>query len=196
MKRLVPYLIVIVFGAGAANRALTVDAVVEPRTEAAVLAADDDWLAAEPRGDLNTFDARLMSTYRDVTGEGKVYTKQNLPTGAAKHPNKVTTPPPQAAADFRAQHPVVEHVLIEGDTAILQFESTKPKQQGVIRSVMWLCISMVVGADCIHHTTKWIEPIRRFWTDRVPVRWPAIASCAFLSASQKCDKRVRLDLFI
>jgi hypothetical protein len=135
MKRLVPYLIVILFGTGGAYRAFALDAVVEPHTEAAVLAADDDWLAAELRGDLSALDARLMPSYRDVTPEGKVHTKQDLRAGVAKHPGKVMTTPLQVAADFRAQHPVVEHVLIEGDTAILQFESTKPEEQGVIRSV-------------------------------------------------------------
>jgi hypothetical protein len=135
MKRLVPYLIVIVFGAVAAYRACALNAVSEPHTEAAVLAADDDWLAAELRGDLSALDARLMPTYRDVTPEGKVYTRQDMLVRVAKRPNKVTTPPLQAAADFRAQHPEVEHVLIEGDTAILQFESTKPEEQGVIQSV-------------------------------------------------------------
>jgi hypothetical protein len=135
MKRLVPYVFAIVFSSGTAYRAFASDAVVEPHTEAAVLAADDDWLAAELRGDLKALDARLMPTYRDVTPEGKVHTKQQLLAGVAKHPDKVTTPPLQAATDYRAHHPVIEHVLIEGDTALLQFESTKPEEQGVIRSV-------------------------------------------------------------
>jgi hypothetical protein len=95
----------------------------------------DRGLAAELRGDLKTLDARLMPTYRDVTEEGKVHTKQNWLAGAAKHPNKVTTPPLQAAADYRAQHPFVEHVLIEGDTARVQFESSKPEAAGIIRGV-------------------------------------------------------------
>jgi hypothetical protein len=135
MKRLVPVAITITFSIWTADRVFASDAVVEPRTEAAVLAADDDWLAAELRGDLKALDARLMPTYRDVTPEGKVYTKQDLLAGVAKHPDKVTTAPLQTAADYRAQHPVVEHVLIEGDTALLQFESLKPEEQGVIRSV-------------------------------------------------------------
>jgi hypothetical protein len=135
MKRLVPVAITITFSIWTADRVFASDAVVEPRTEAAVLAADDDWLAAELRGDLKALDARLMPTYRDVTPEGKVYTKQDLLAGVTKHPDKVTTAPLQAAADYRAQHPVVEHVLIEGDTALLQFESLKPEEQGVIRSV-------------------------------------------------------------
>jgi hypothetical protein len=135
MKRLVPCLIAIVFGVGATYRAFSLGAVVELQTEAAVLAADDDWLAAELRGDLIALKARLMPTYRDVTSEGKVHTKQDLLARVAKHANKVATPPLHAAADFRAQHPVVEHVLIEGDTAILQFESRKPEEAGVIQSI-------------------------------------------------------------
>jgi hypothetical protein len=71
MKRLTPMTIAIVFGAWTAIRVFAADAVVEPRTEAAVLAADDDWLAAELRGDVKALDARLMPTYRDVTPEGQ-----------------------------------------------------------------------------------------------------------------------------
>jgi Domain of unknown function (DUF4440) len=135
MKKLFLPLIAIVFSAGAAHHAYATDPAVEPHTEAAVLAADDDWLAAELRGDVSALDARLMPTYRDVTPEGNVHIKAQLLAGTAKRSNKVTTSPKQAAADFRAQHPVVEHVLIEGDTAILQFESVKPEDQGIIRSV-------------------------------------------------------------
>ena len=135
MKRFAPIAIAIISSAWTADRVFASDAVVEPHTEAAVLAADDDWLAAELRGDLKALDARLMPTYRDVTPEGKIHTKQDLLAGAAKHHDKVTAPPLQAAADFRAQHPFLEHVLIEGDTAILQFESPKPEEQGVILSI-------------------------------------------------------------
>lgn len=117
----------------AAYPACATETTAEPHTAAAVLAADDDWLAAELRGDVSALDARLMPSYRDVTPEGKVHTKSDLLGGVAKHPNKVTTSPQQAAADFRAQHPVVEHVLIEGDTAILQFEKTEGP--GIILSV-------------------------------------------------------------
>jgi hypothetical protein len=133
------YLLLIIgmlaFTAAPANRIFASEPVVEPHTEAAVLAADDDWLSAELRGDLTALDLRLMPAYRDVTLEGKVYSKQDLLAHAAKRPNKVTTPPVQAAAEFRAKHPEIEHVLIEGDTAIVQFESTKPEEQGIIQSI-------------------------------------------------------------
>jgi hypothetical protein len=135
IKRLIPIAIAIILNAWKEDPVFASDAVVEPHTEAAVLAADDDWLAAELRGDLKALDARLMPTYRDVTPEGKVHSKQDLLGGVAKRPDKVTTAPLQAAADYRAQHPVVGHVLIEGDTALLQFESLKPEEQGIIRSI-------------------------------------------------------------
>lgn len=154
MKRLVPIAIAAIFSAWTADRVFASDAVVEPHTEAAVLAADDDWLAAELRGDLKALDARLMPTYRDVTPEGKIHTKQDLLAGVAKHPDKVTTAPLQAAADYRAQHPVVEHVLIEGDTALLQFESPSPRSRVSSGRSMCSCTRTVTGADCIQRTTK------------------------------------------
>src|ERR1700733_5523457 len=78
MKRLILYLIMIVFGARAAYRAFALDAVAEPHTEAAVSAADEGWLAAELRGDFSALDARLMPNYRDVSAEGRVHAKQDL----------------------------------------------------------------------------------------------------------------------
>jgi hypothetical protein len=123
------------FAAAATGRAFGSDTTSEPRTEAGVLAADDDWLAAELRGDPVALSARLMPTYRDVTLSGKTFTREDLLSHAAKRPDKVTTPPVQAAAEFRAKYPLVEHVLIEGDTAIVQFESVKPEEKGLILSV-------------------------------------------------------------
>ena len=89
-----------------AGHASTSETIAEPHTEAGVLAADDDWLAAELRGDVSALSARLMPTYRDVTLNGKVYTREDLLAHAAKRPDKVSTPAVQAAAEFRATHPV------------------------------------------------------------------------------------------
>jgi hypothetical protein len=118
-----------------ASRAFASPTGKELHTEAAVLAADDDWLAAELRGDVRALDLRLMPTYRDITLEGKVRTKQDLLEHAKTRLDKVTGPPLQVAADFRAKHPEIEHVLVVGDTAILQFESAKPEQRGVVQSI-------------------------------------------------------------
>jgi hypothetical protein len=58
MKGFVPISIAIIFSAWTTDRVFAGDAVVEPHTDAAVLAADDDWLAAELRGDPKALDAR------------------------------------------------------------------------------------------------------------------------------------------
>ena len=57
--------------------------------------------------------------------------------------NRGLQPRLRAAAGLSAQHPVVERVLIEGDTAMLQFKSSKPEEAGVIRSV-----DVFVYKDC------------------------------------------------
>ena len=108
---------------------------VEPKTEGAVLAADDDWLAAERRGDVATLDARLAPGYRDVAPDGKVHLKADMLKAVARLQVKATDPAEKVAADFRAKHPIVEKVVIVGDTAVLSFHSVDPAQQDIVRSV-------------------------------------------------------------
>ena len=115
-------------GVGAADR-------VEPKTEAAVLAADDDWLAAERRGDVAALDRRLDDSYRDVKSDGKVHLKADMLRAVANLKVKATDPAAKVAADFRAQHPMLEKVTIVGDTAILSFHSVDPAQQAIVRSI-------------------------------------------------------------
>jgi hypothetical protein len=55
--------------ATAADRVFAADTVVELHTEAAVLAADCDWLAAELRGDLRTWE-RLCRISRQAFVSG------------------------------------------------------------------------------------------------------------------------------
>jgi Domain of unknown function (DUF4440) len=107
----------------------------EPKTEAAVLAADDDWLAAELRGDVAALDARLGPTYRDITSNGKVHVKAEMLDALGRLKSKATGPAAKVAADSRAAHPMVEKVVIVGDTAMLSFHSIEPAQQAAVRSV-------------------------------------------------------------
>lgn len=107
----------------------------EPKTEAAVLAADDDWLAAERRGDVGALDRRLADDYREITPEGKVIPKAALIDATARRKDKSTEPPAQVAAAFRAQHPMREAVVILGDTAILSFHSIDPRDTAMVRSI-------------------------------------------------------------
>jgi hypothetical protein len=106
----------------------------EPKTEAAVLAADDDWLAAERRGDVAALDARLAPGYRDILPDGSVHLKAHMLEATANRKNKSTLPAKQLAAEFRAAHPIVEKVVILGDTAILTFHSVDPAKQAIVLS--------------------------------------------------------------
>ena len=107
----------------------------EPKTVAAVLAADDDWLAAERRGDVAALDARLADGYRDIEADGKAHSKAELLAYTARRPDKSTAPAGQVAREFRAAHPITERVLIVGDTAVLSFHSVESTQQDAVRSV-------------------------------------------------------------
>ena len=111
------------------------DADVEPRTEAAVLAASDDWLAAERRGDVAALDRRLMPEYRDIEPNGRVHPRSALIAHTANLKDPSTVPAKQLAAEFRKAHPVVEKVIITGDTALLSYHSTDPQTTDDVRSI-------------------------------------------------------------
>jgi len=107
----------------------------EPKTEAAVLAASDDWLAAERRGDIAALDRRLMPEYQDIAPNGHAHPRLALIAHAAnlKEPSKV--PVKQLAAEFRKAHPVIEKVIITGDTALISYYSTNPQSEDVVWSI-------------------------------------------------------------
>jgi len=107
----------------------------EPRTEAAVLAASDDWLAAERRGDVAALDRRLMPQYQDIEPNGHVHPRSALINHATNMKDPSTVPAKQLAAEFRKAHPVVEKVVITGDTALLSYHSTDPQTTDDVRSI-------------------------------------------------------------
>ena len=109
--------------------------VQEPKTEAAVLAASDDWLAAERRGDIASLDRRLMPEYQAIESTGHVHPRSMLIAHAANLKDPSTVPAKQFAAEFRKAHPVVEKVIISGDTAVLSYHSTDPRAEDQVRSV-------------------------------------------------------------
>ena len=108
---------------------------VEPKTEAAVLAASDDWLAAERRGDVAALDRRLMPQYRDIEPNGHVHPRSALIAHTANLKDPSTVPAKQLAAEFRRLHPVVEKVIIAGETALLSYHSTDPQTEDEVRSI-------------------------------------------------------------
>jgi hypothetical protein len=99
------------------------DAKPEPRTEAAVLAASDSWLAAELRGDAKALEQRLMPEYRDIEPNGNVHARSALIAHAANLKDPSTLPAKEVAAEFRKAHPSVEKVIISGPTALISYQA-------------------------------------------------------------------------
>jgi Domain of unknown function (DUF4440) len=105
----------------------------QPKTAAAVIAADNGWEKAEERGDVAYVDNLLLPEYRSVSADGSVHdkaailanTKRNI--GSPEHAARV--------AQWEAAHPMETAAVIQGDTAILTFH-LKPAgpDKGIISS--------------------------------------------------------------
>jgi hypothetical protein len=91
----------------------------QPKTPAAVIAADDGWDKAEDTGDTAYIDNLLLSDYRSVNADGSVHDKAAILAGAKRHVNS----PDYAAktAKWQAAHPMGTQAIIHGDTAVLTF---------------------------------------------------------------------------
>lgn len=95
----------------------------EPRTAAAVRAADEAWGAAEENGDKAYVDWLLLPRYRSVSYEGKSTSKAAIVahTGPGADPNRKAE-----VAKWKAEHPEKPVVQIFGDTAVLAWTSSAP----------------------------------------------------------------------
>lgn len=128
LLRAITALAAITFAAGAADARHTSD----PRTAAAVLAADDAWGKAEERGDVAFVDALLLPGYRSIGHDGKARTKSDILASTRKRGGT-----PQRAAEvaaWRAQHPTRGVVTLFGDTAVLSWVSTSDANPGAVAS--------------------------------------------------------------
>lgn len=104
----------------------------EPRTAAAVLAADNGWGDAETRGDVAFVDALLADGYRTIGHDGKVRTKADVLASTRAH---VGTPQRAAeVAAWRAQHPTEGTVALFGDTAVLTWMTAGSAGPTTVRS--------------------------------------------------------------
>ena len=91
----------------------------QPKTTAAVIAADDGWDKAEETGDTAYIDNLLLPDYRSVNADGSVHDKAAILASAKKH---VSSPDYAAkAAKWRAAHPTGTLAMVHGDMAILTF---------------------------------------------------------------------------
>ena len=105
----------------------------EPKTAAAVIAADDGWEKAEETGGVAYVDNLLLPDYRSVSANGSVHDKAAI---LADTKNNVGSPDHAAkVAKWRADHPMGTLALIQGDTAIVTFY-LKPlgPQKGIMSS--------------------------------------------------------------
>jgi Domain of unknown function (DUF4440) len=91
----------------------------QPKTEAAVIAADDGWEKAEETGDVAYVDNLLLPDYRSVSADGSVHDKAAILANAKKNIGS----PDHAAkvAKWLADHPLGTAAVVHGDTAIVTF---------------------------------------------------------------------------
>lgn len=107
-----------VFGASVSTGAKA-QAASEPHTAAAVIAADERWSSAEDTGNVDYLNALLLPEYRSISSDGTTHDKATIVAYAVKH---ASTAEGTAKADkWRADHPHLPVVRINGDVAVLTF---------------------------------------------------------------------------
>jgi Domain of unknown function (DUF4440) len=104
----------------------------EPRTEAAVVAADQRWDKAEDEGDTAFIESLLLPEYRSISSDGSVHDKAAIIASARKRHNS----PDSAAANAKwlAAHPSLTSAVLTGDTAVLSFTLNLPGSPKLVLS--------------------------------------------------------------
>ena len=104
----------------------------EARTASAVQAADDAWGAAEAQGKAAFVDQLLAPGYRSIGPDGKTTDKAAI----VAHARAFGKSPERAAkvAAWKAAHPSRAVVTLFGDTAVLNWVSTKAGEEQRIYS--------------------------------------------------------------
>jgi hypothetical protein len=113
-------------------RAQGTKTVLEPHTEAAVIAADDGWGKAEEAGDFTFVNALLLPEYRSISSDGSVHDKAAILASIKKRAGN----PGSAAsrAQWTAAHPSRTSTAITGDTAILTCTLNRPGSPSAVLS--------------------------------------------------------------
>ena len=91
----------------------------QPKTAAAVIAADDGWSKAEETGDVAYVDHLLLPGYRSVSADGSVHDKAAILANTKKHVGSQDYA--TKVVQWQAAHPMDTAAVIQGDTAILTF---------------------------------------------------------------------------
>jgi hypothetical protein len=100
----------------------------EPQTAAAVIRADTSWQFAESHGNAGFLDHLLLPCYVSVAADGSVTTKAMLVAKAGKRQPSQLRELQDRVAEWRRKHPTQPTVLINGDTAILQWITSDKRQ--------------------------------------------------------------------
>jgi len=95
----------------------------EPKTAAAVIAADDGWLKAEVSGDVHFLDRLLLVS---IGTNGAVTPKSKIVAHAAARSAEERAKLKAVIAEWKATHDVRPQVIISGDTAVLTWVMDKP----------------------------------------------------------------------
>jgi hypothetical protein len=98
----------------------------ESRDPAGVLAAADDWIAAERMRNVAALGRRLTNRYRDYDADGRSHSKTELLDHAATRKDIWPGTADDVARAFHAKYPSRKEVVIEGDTAIISYHPVDP----------------------------------------------------------------------
>jgi hypothetical protein len=101
----------------------------EPRTEAAVIADDKAWTAAEEKGDVAFVDSLLLPEYRSISPDGSIHNRAAI----LANTRKATSQRSAMIEKYITDHPANMNVTMNGDTAVLTFTSKGDAKQ-LIRS--------------------------------------------------------------
>lgn len=91
----------------------------EAHTAAAVIAVDEQWSNAEDTGDANYLSALLLPEYRSISSDGSTHDRATIVAHALKSANRADSA--AKAENWRAGHPYLPVVEINGDVAIVTF---------------------------------------------------------------------------
>ena len=105
----------------------------QPKTAAAVIAADEGWSKAEETGDVAYVENLLLPDYRSVNADGSVHDKAAILANTKKHAGSQDYA--AKVAQWEAAHPMDTAALIQGDTAILTFRlKSLAEDKGIMSS--------------------------------------------------------------
>lgn len=119
--------LIVLSGAAAAA-----DTKPEPKTAAAVKAADDAWGEAEANGDYAFVERLLLPGYQSIGASGKATSREKIVAGARERGRSAERL--AQIAEWKAAHPTRPEITIFGDTAVLTWVSAAPEKAGAVSS--------------------------------------------------------------